>query len=620
MRKKFILFALIPLAVFALIVYIFIDGWIESALETAGEKVVGAKVEISGLHVSLIPVGLEWSEIQVANPKNPWRNLVQTGEVKFSMDAGQLLRGKYIIDEVEVTGLAIGNKRTSSGALPESNSRVSAASAVESSVIRQAQDALKNATSQSPIFDLTKLKKGFNVDSLIKTFDFSTLKQIDTLKAQVKQTTEQWNAVKSDFEKSKQRLTQVESEIKSINPSSLNNVESITAAVSKVNNAVETVKQISSTASDREKSIESNIKSLSSSVSSLNSYVNSDFQKLKNMARLPSLKAPSVASLLAGSEIYDRAMKYLYWEDVIRTNVKKYSPPKKAENPPRLKGQDIRFPVNRGYPKLWIKKILISGGSDKSDTANFITASGEIDNISSDQTITGLPITAGLKGTHSSGRMFTFTGLFDRTKDIPLDKYTVKLSGVPVGEFKLGKSSFLPSKITDAYMATEVNLTVPGSSFDADMGFKLTNVKVQFDAQPRNIGERIVHDVLSSVNAFDVNFRLWNTNGKFDAALSTDLDDQIAKKLMDALGNEFAKLQNDLKSKFDSYVNSKKAEFEALYNSKIKDIEKQIDSYKSLIESNQKLLDSKKQELIAQLDKQKKGLLDKTLKGLFKKP
>ncbi len=119
MRKKFILFVLIPLIIVAVVVYFFIDRWVEAGLEYAGENAVGAKVEIDHLSVTLSPVGLKFARLQVADPDDPWKNLFETGKVQFAMNFGQLLRGKYIIETAEVNDLIVGTKRTTDGSLPE---------------------------------------------------------------------------------------------------------------------------------------------------------------------------------------------------------------------------------------------------------------------------------------------------------------------------------------------------------------------------------------------------------------------------------------------------------------------------------------------------------------------
>ena len=75
MRKKFIAFVLVPVLALLAIIYVFIDGWVESALESAGEGVTGARVEIDRLSVSISPIAIEFSRLQVANPRDTWKNI-----------------------------------------------------------------------------------------------------------------------------------------------------------------------------------------------------------------------------------------------------------------------------------------------------------------------------------------------------------------------------------------------------------------------------------------------------------------------------------------------------------------------------------------------------------------
>ncbi len=120
MRKNFILFVLIPFIIFAVVAYFFIDRWIESGLEYGAEDAVGARVEIDNLSVTFSPLGLKFSKLQVADPTDPWRNIFETGEVEVAMNLGQLLRGKYIVENAKVNDLILGTKRTTDGSLPGS--------------------------------------------------------------------------------------------------------------------------------------------------------------------------------------------------------------------------------------------------------------------------------------------------------------------------------------------------------------------------------------------------------------------------------------------------------------------------------------------------------------------
>lgn len=616
MRKHFIFFVLVPLVIISLLIYLFLDNWVEKQIEDAGETVFGAKVEIENLKVNFFPLGIEWSKLQVANPYNTWTNLFETGNVKFELDVNQLLRKKYIIETIEIYDLGIGTKRKTDGALPESKRKSSTLLTAERTFKKTADNFINQIKQTTPIFDLARLKGNFNPDSLIKILDITTVSKLDSIKEQVLKASQQWNASIKDFEASKNKILEIETRIKAIDPAQLNNVQNITNAILTVDNSIKTIGDIKTTFENRYKSINNDIGIIISSVDSVDDFVKRDFQHLKDMARLPSINTPSIAQLLIGNEMYKRVTGYLGYADIARQNIKKYQPEPEYQKPPRFQGQNIKFPSPRSYPKFWIKQIIIQGG--KKDGDLFI-GKGTIKNISNNQSVTGSPISIDVEGALTNHRSVKINGLIDRRNDVPLDEYAASLQGVPTAEIKLGKSDFLPTTIKNALMNSTIKLALPGNSFDTSVDIKFENVSMEFETQPKNIFESIVRQVLERVNGFGVNLRMWNTKGNIDMALSTDLDNQIAKRLQEVVGEELVKLQNQLKSKFDSFINQKRSEFEKFYNAKITEVKDQINYYQLLINDQLNFVEAKKKELTERLEKEKSNLIENKIRDFLKK-
>ena len=234
MRKNFVFFVLIPLLIVGVVLYFFIDRWIEAGLEYAGEEAMGSLVEIDDLSLSLSPLGITMARLQVANPDDPWFNLFETRTIRFAMDPGQLLRGKYIIETMEVNDCIVGTKRTTFGALPGSASKRMQAASEKGSFTALAEEILARSVEKTPIFDPAILRKGINIDSLIKAVDIRSISHIETLKTRATLATSQWKATLADVEQTKQRLVAMDSAVRSINPPALKDVASITAALKTV--------------------------------------------------------------------------------------------------------------------------------------------------------------------------------------------------------------------------------------------------------------------------------------------------------------------------------------------------------------------------------------------------
>jgi uncharacterized protein (TIGR03545 family) len=399
MRKKFVLYALVPAVILLVVVYLFIDSWIESGIETTGEAMTGAKVEIDKLSVSLSPIGLRWARLQVADPREPMKNMVETGTVQFALNAGQLLRGKYIIETMEINKLILGTKRATSGELPKKpvpDPEASSGPGVFSPLTEQASAVIASAKKQTPNFDLATIKKNLNVDSLLNPRNLRTYRMVDSLKAQVNQSSLQWQTTLTEIEKSKQKLSDIETNIKSININELKSVDQITTTINTVKNTLSTANEVKRTFTERQKVITESVNTFAGSVRSIDDIARKDFDMVVNMARLPEVGMKGLAEIVLGKELIARANSYLYWVDFARKNIPFGKADEKDPSPPRMKGQTIRFPEERSYPKFWIKQMLLSGGTDAKQDPEFFYAKGEILNISDNQRMTGQPITAGL--------------------------------------------------------------------------------------------------------------------------------------------------------------------------------------------------------------------------------
>jgi len=615
MRKKFVLFVLIPLVILLVVTYLFIDRWIESGLESAGEQIVGARVEIDNLKLGIFPLGIRFDRLQVANPRDPWKNVFETGRVAFAMNFGQLLRGKTIIETMEVNNLILGTRRTTDGSLPHP-----AQESTGPSFLGQAVQTLEHSVRNAPVFNLQQLRQHFNIDSLLDTQKLETLHHLDSLKGAVLDLSKQWDASLADLEKSKERAAQIEAQVRTIDVNKLNNVDRVTQAISTVNDAYKGITEIKQTVDNRRTVITGQVSGLATSVGQIDDVVKQDIDRVLRLARMPDLSAKGIAQLLLGKEIFNKAAGYLYWVDWARTHVPKYLPkPDKEEKPPRMKGQNIRFPEERSYPKWWIKKILISGGTDQAQDPEYIHAQGSVLDVSSNQQIAGAPLRVDLKGSKGGKLGLTFGALLDRRTEVPLDDYKASVTGLKLADFQLGQSDFLPSRITGAGLNADIEIRVPGNNFDSRANMHFSNLQIVFDTTARNVGERLAREVLSSIKGFDAQLRVWNAGKGMDVALATNLDDMIASKLKDVVGAELTKLQNEMKAKVEARIAEKRAEAEKLFAQKRQEAEQKMKDFEASISGNLAVVDAKEKELKDQLDKLGKGALEQLGKDLFKK-
>jgi uncharacterized protein (TIGR03545 family) len=594
---------LIPAVIISVVVYLFIDRWIESGMEAAGEAAVGAKVEIDNLRLTVNPIAIEFSRLQVANPNDVWKNIFETGKVKFSLNFGQLLRGKYIVETMEANDVVIGTKRATSGYIPKPPEQPK--DPKNPGLSDQMKTLVAQKMSDAPIFDLNILRKQFKIDSLLNYQNLKSVQHYDTLKAQVLEASKQWDQTLADIEKSKQQLADAEATVRSINVNNIQKIDDALALIDKVDKTYKTVQDLNTTFTTRRTAIINNVTTVYESAKLAPSILKSDYDGVMSLAKIPDLSTSGLTRLLLGKKIFAEADKYMYWVDYAKTAIPKYFPKPDIEYPKRFKGQDIQFPVDRAYPKFWIKNIALSGGEDKNQDPDYIYGKGQVKNITNNQKLTGVPLTIALKGSTGKTHAITFDAMFDRTKDVPHDLYQATLLGMKSGDFEIGQKDFLPGKIVNTTTDVSLKVDVPGNGFDGVVGADFKGMSLVFDSAPHNDVERIVRSILESVHGFHLDVRFWNTGGKLDVALATDLDTQIAARTKQVIGEEVAKLEREVRAKVDAKIEEKRKEFQAIYDQKKKEVDARIKDYETLINEKIAMVDAKKKELQDKVEAEK---------------
>lgn len=587
------------------------DGWIESGLESAGESAVGAKVEIDNLHVSLSPIGIKIEKLQVANPQNPWKNIFETGRIQFALNFGQLLRNKYIIETMEVNNFILGTKRTTSGALPPKpkpkNEEPSFADELMKVIEKKAQEA--------PVFDIEQIKKNLKIDSLLNPNNIKTVQYYDSAKIQIANLQQEWESTQKEYEKTTIAAQEIETQIRSINIDELKTIDKLTDAANTVNTSYKKIQEMSGSIATRSQSVKKQITTTETMLANVDDIIKEDYERIMRLAKLPDLSMKGISKLLIGDKLLNEANYYLHWIDVGRKYIPQSSKTEEKK-PERMKGINIHFPEERSYPKLWIKKILISGGTDKKQDSNYIYAKGEVKNITNDQRITKLPLTITLDADNGNTMFYNISALFDRRKEEPFDEYKASVKGISIASMEIGSPTFLPTTMKKAKADVSVDIAIPGKNFDANATVNFKEIELVFQREVKNPVERIVKDVVSPINKFDAKLRMWNTSGNFDVAFVTDLDDQIAVQAKRVLAAELEKIRREIEAKLNAYITEKKQEAEKLLNAKKEEITKQISAYEKTITDAVGGTEGKTKEIEKRIEEEKNKLGDDAKKKM----
>ena len=96
---------------------------VKKGITYACETIFEAKCDIQSVDFKLLDSSLKIKKIEIANKNDYMKNLIDIGSVTLDFDLGQLLRKRFVADELSVLDVDTGTDRKTSGELPPKKSK-----------------------------------------------------------------------------------------------------------------------------------------------------------------------------------------------------------------------------------------------------------------------------------------------------------------------------------------------------------------------------------------------------------------------------------------------------------------------------------------------------------------
>ncbi|GEM_PF-3263249 len=95
------------------------NWFLKHLLITAGQKLLGAKLEIGSLQSSPLSTEIRIDQLVAAHPRKPYTNLFSADRIQLKMDPKALWAGRYVVREARIEGIRVGTSRGDPGQLEE---------------------------------------------------------------------------------------------------------------------------------------------------------------------------------------------------------------------------------------------------------------------------------------------------------------------------------------------------------------------------------------------------------------------------------------------------------------------------------------------------------------------
>lgn len=534
---------LVVVAVIGLLWIVFVDGWVKRLIENAGTAVVGAQVELDHADLTVFPVGLTLTRLQVTDPQAPMTNAVEVARIAMGLDGLNLLQRKVIVEEMSVEGVRLGTSRTTSGAV-------------------------------KPVQETTADEKGLfgislpslevpDVKTVLQHEELETMRLIEDLKTDLKQEKAAWEARlqdlpgKTEVAKYKERIRQLKAATKGGLEGMLSGVEEVQSLKEEIDRDVQALK-------DARKAFDEKIALLKTRLEQIKTAPKRDIQHIQAKYNLSPQGLANMSQTLLGSEIgswvhqgvawYERAKPFLEGAQAMRS--REGGP--EVQKPLRGKGVDVHFPEEHPLPDFLIRLARVSLNLAVGDLA------GTIHHVTSDQPTLGKPLTFAFGGERLKGvNAVTLEGTLNHM--VPAqsrDRLTLKAKGYELADVALSKDAKWPVTLQRGLGDITMDATLQGRALTAQGSshFRALQLSagVSGDTNPLT---RSLSSALSGISQFSLAAEVAGTLDQYDVKVTSDFD----RILQDAAG----KIVNELAARFGD-------ELQAAISAKIAEPMKQV--------------------------------------------
>lgn len=586
---------LLLLLVIGLLLWLFAEPIAKDTTEEVSTELLGTQVDVGRLDIIASEASVDLGALQVADPFNLNKNLVEAEEILVKLNPEALAEKKFVIERFTLAGMRFGTTRKTPAKPVEGDGF--------------APQAFRAVREWSQQFDVPLLKLT-PIDTIRQlVLNPTQLTTVQTAQALAGRTDSARQALERSFQEldvrgpvdSARRLAE---RLGGTNPRELG-VDGTRQAIEDARSALKRIDQVKQRIGALETEVRSGTGALGSGLGQLDEARRKDYAFARSLLQLPSFSAPEIGESFFGRVSIDRFQQALYWAELARQYMPAGLLPKEDPGPDRLRasGLDVRFPKEREWPKFLVQlgeMDLAIGGDSPLRGAYAATVQG----LTSSPTLYGKPtiLRTSRRAEGSAIAAIDVSAVADHVNPERIkDSASARLRGVQLPSFEIPG---LPFRVAPGTGAANLDFSLRGDQLRGRWSIASDQVAWSLDSAGRQLNdlEQLVFRVVSGLKNLSVEASVSGPLTAPKLSVSSNLDRAVAQRLEAVIGEEVAKAEKMVRAKVDSVVASK-----------VEPVKRQIAAVRS--EAEQRLagqrqqVDEVERALQAQLERLTKGLV-----------
>lgn len=587
-------------------VLIFKDPLIKKGVQSAMEAAFGAKVDIAYLHLGILDSNFTIKGLEVANRNDTMKNLFEIGNLTVDFDLIELLKKRFVSDEMSVTDVRVNTDRKTDGALPEKskgnpNPRLEKVKSQVTEFASSKNEVLKNS--------ITDIFSEYNPETILSNFysKLSTPELVEEIEKEMNLLISSWQTapdelkisvnkviadgqavIDFDWNSIKSDPTQIRTILATLKSVTDNTTSLYKESEKTMNMLQRDVKQVQTMTNNVQKAITSDFNLISKEVNKITSFSIKD----DGMNMLTASFEKIIADLFGKYyPVFQEALVYVQDLSAKSAEKKALEAEKERTAIQRYAGRTIEYRKDN-IPTFLIKKMHGSGAD-----GNF-SLSLDVTDISSDMTKWGKP--AAISGMVGHGQMSdSFSGTLDLRDNRPGDLVELNYNGVGYTvDMTLPESESIPGVPTGKGIGAFSARITANETGKFSVGGVVNLEPVSF--KTASFEPAYAYDLYSRALAMFTAVRAgvtldYSPDTKLSLSVDSDIDRRFMQVLNQLFNEELAKVKQQVAATAQGVLDESTAKVKERFGD-FEDIQSLMDEQTNRLEAYKKELEKKYRE------------------------
>lgn len=503
----------------AVIALFLVDGIIEKNVEKYGTQAVGARVDLAEADLSLFPLGITLTGLEITNPDSPMDNAVVVATINFDLDVMPLLENKVIIDDMTLARVQFNTPRKTSGAVPGLTPT-------------EADKAKERSASGCGDMDMPALGLS-DVGSILSSEKLESLDAVKAVKTDIAAEQAKWQKKLTALPDQK-KLESYKARVEKLTSGGGGQLGGFLNAAGDIQNIQKEIEQDLNALKNAQSSLKREITSLNSRIDILAANPMADVNRLAKKYGISSKSLSNMSRVLMGDQTCQWVQKALGWYDRMKKpGAGKEAPDSKSETA----AGEMPFVLVRNAEA----SVVLKSGTIKGVFKDITTVPEQL----------GKPTTFELAGQKLDGLdRIKILGSLDQTnpaQSINTVKGLVK--GYLLENFKLPADTGVPITIKKALVDLEFDSSLKGENLAALLTAALKNTSLSVDTSAQSSPVvKAMGSVLEDLSTLTANADVSGIPENYTVTVKSDVDRLLKAAMSKVVNQQTVALKKQLKT------------------------------------------------------------------------